>query len=93
MVEYPRKGIYAYGFVTGYTVRREDSGTCQLANVFLPSPPVPTSGALIAVPREDLYYLDMAGQEVMKLIISGGMAVPEELSSRRAGPKEDTTTQ
>jgi uncharacterized membrane protein len=82
MVEYPRSGLYAYGFVTGYTIRQEEAGPRELANVFIPSPPVPTTGALIAVPRDEIYYLDMTGQEAMKLIISGGMAVPDELHHR-----------
>jgi uncharacterized membrane protein len=87
MVEYPRSGLYAYGFVTGYTVRQEETGSRELANVFIPSPPVPTTGALIAVPTDELYYLDMTGQDVMKLIISGGMAVPDELNRNQADLK------
>jgi len=90
MIEYPRQGIYAYGFVTGYLSRQEESGPRALANIFIPSPPVPTTGALIAVPTDEIYYLDMTGQEVMKLIISGGMAVPEEL--RRRTGEIDTLT-
>jgi uncharacterized membrane protein len=88
MVEYPRPRLYAYGFVTGYTVRQEKTGSRQLANVFIPSPPVPTTGVLIAVPTDELYYLDMTGQEAMKLVISGGMAVPAELRPRPAEPLE-----
>ena len=84
MIEYPRKGIYSYGFVTSYTVRHDTDSARQLANIFIPSPPVPTTGVLIALPVEELFYLDIAPEEALKLILSGGLAAPGDLRARAA---------
>ncbi len=82
MFEYPRRGLYSYGFVTSYTTRHERETPQRLANVFIPGPPVPSSGNLVAVPTEDLYYLEMTIDEALKLILSLGMASPRDLRGR-----------
>jgi uncharacterized membrane protein len=77
LVEYPRKGIWVIGFLTG-----EGKGEIQhrtdadLLNVFVPTTPNPTSGFLLMVPGEELHQLDMSIPDAMKLIISGGAVVP-----------------
>jgi uncharacterized membrane protein len=86
MVEYPRKGVYSYGFVTSYTTRHEPEGPKRFANVFVPGPPVPTTGQLVAFPVEDLLYLDMSIDEALKLVLSLGIAAPAELHERPSGP-------
>jgi len=65
--------------VTGYTNRENDGGTQRLAHVFIPGPPVPTTGHLVAAPVEELCYLDMAVEDALKLILSGGMVTPPSL--------------
>jgi len=82
MLEHPRKGAYSYGFVTSYTIRHGPEEAKHLANVFIPGPPVPTTGNLVAVPVEDLIYLDMSVDSALKLIISLGIASPRELRGR-----------
>jgi uncharacterized membrane protein len=79
MIEYPRPGLYSYGFVTAYTSRKEQ----RLAHVFIPGPPVPTTGHLVAAPVEGLVYLDMPVEEALKLILSGGMVTPPGLRERQ----------
>ncbi len=76
-VEYPRKGIYAMGFVTQEKrwEGHEKTGR-DLVTVFIPSPPNPATGNFIFVPREDLIELDMTVEEGIRLVISGGAAVP-----------------
>ena len=77
LVEYPRRGLGAIGFVTGPT-RGEIQARSQeeMVNVFLPTPPNPTSGFLLFVPRRDLIHLDMTIEEGMKMVISGGIVGP-----------------
>jgi len=77
LIEYPRRGIGAIGFVTGPTrgevqARADD----ELVNVFLPTTPNPTSGFLLFVPKKDLIHLDMTIEEGIKLVISGGIVAP-----------------
>jgi uncharacterized membrane protein len=78
LIEYPRRGIGAIGFVTGPT-RGEIQGRSEdeLVNVFLPTTPNPTSGFLLFVPKRDLVHLDMTIEEGIKMVISGGIVAPE----------------
>jgi uncharacterized membrane protein len=82
LVEYPRRGLYSYGFVTAYTTRSVGSASRELANVFIPGPPVPTTGILVAVPVEQLTYLEITVEEALKLVLSGGLVAPPRLHSR-----------
>lgn len=90
LIEHPRKGVYSYGFVTAYTSRLESDGQpVELANVFIPGPPVPTTGALVAVPTDQLTYLDISVEEAMKLVLSAGLVAPSRLASKpRPAPTE-----
>ena len=44
----------------------------------LPTTPNPTSGYLLFVPKRDIIILDMTVEEAMKMVISGGIVLPEE---------------
>ncbi len=77
MLEYPRKGAWAVGFITA-SVRGDMAQKMPgMVGVFVPTTPNPTSGFLIYVKREDLVVLDMSVEEGAKLIISAGLVVPE----------------
>ena len=79
LVQYPRKDIWAIGFVTGSTKgevgKRVDK---KMVNVFMPTTPNPTSGFLLFFPEEDLIFLNMTVEDALKLVVSGGMVVPKE---------------
>lgn len=78
MLEFPRAGLYAVGFVTSEAQGEIQARTGEVVvNVFVPTTPNPTSGFLIMVPKESLTYLDMSVGDAMKLIISGGAVVPQ----------------
>lgn len=80
LIEYPRRGIWALGFVSGPTkgeVRRRLDR--DLVNVFLPTTPNPTSGFLLFVPTEDTLIVNMTIEEGIKLVVSGGIVTPEDL--------------
>lgn len=94
MVEYPRRGMYSYGFVTSYATRHAQDGVHKIANVFIPGPPLPTTGVLVALPVEDLFYLDVSVEEALKLVLSAGMVSPRDLRERpSAGPGVDGETE
>lgn len=77
LVQFPREGIWAMGFLTGQGKGEVQARTSRnLINIFLPTTPNPTSGYLIMVPEEDLIRLDMNVADGMKLIISGGAVAP-----------------
>ncbi len=77
LIEYPRKGSYALGFLTNKAKGevQEKTGN-EVVNVFVPTPPNPTSGFLLMLPTADVVQMDMTISEGMKLIISGGAVVP-----------------
>jgi len=79
LLEYPRVGIWAMGFLTGDTqgeVNRKTKN--QMVNIFLPTTPNPTSGYLLFVPKKDILRLTMTVEEGIKMIISAGMLTPSE---------------
>ena len=78
IVEYPRVGMKAFAFVTGNLKTKE--GT-ELSSIFVPTTPNPTSGFLIYLPEQDIEETDLSIEEGMKLIVSGGILVPERMVS------------
>ncbi len=78
LVEFPRKGIYSVGFITGTTKGEVQELTdANLVNVFVPTTPNPTSGFLVFVPNEDIIDLTMTVEDGIKFIISVGIVTPE----------------
>ena len=77
LIEYPRKGIYSIGFVTGEAKGAIRSKVDkELVNVFVPTTPNPTSGIFLLVPREDVGFLEMSVEEGFKLVVSSGTLIP-----------------
>lgn len=77
LVEYPKSGIYAVGFVTGSTRWPQvDDKLADLLLVFIPTTPNPTSGFLLLVPRSEALPVPFTVEEGIRLVISGGMLLP-----------------
>ena len=78
LIEYPRKGIWSICFITANTNGEVQGRSHEdLASVFVPTTPNPTSGFLLFLPRKDIIILDMSVEEAAKLVISAGMVVPD----------------
>ncbi|MFH1730029.1 MAG: DUF502 domain-containing protein [Planctomycetota bacterium] len=95
-VQYPRLGVYSIGFITGDGLSqvRTDDGE-QLMSVFIPSSPAPITGYTLFVRRSEVVSLDLSVDEAVKLVISGGVVVPDRenlLIAPELGdePAEDT---
>jgi len=83
MVEYPRQGLFCIGFVTNeMSFQPTGKKAKNFLNVYIPNPPNPTSGFLALVPLQDVITLDISIEEGLKLVLSGGIVVPENLSER-----------
>lgn len=79
LIEYPRKGIWAIAFISTNArgeVRAKISDGEDIATVFLPTTPNPTSGFLLFLPRSDVKELDMTVEDAAKLVISAGLVYP-----------------
>ncbi|MCG7492280.1 DUF502 domain-containing protein [Thalassobius sp. Cn5-15] len=82
LIEYPRKGIWAIGFVStpakGEIMQRAGGEDDDLLSVFVPTTPNPTSGFLLYFPRKDVMELEMSVEDAAKLVISAGLVYPNE---------------
>lgn len=94
LIEYPRKGIYSVGLVTGSGKGEVQTLTQRkVLNIFLPTTPNPTSGWYMLVPEEDTIPLKMSVEEAFKLIISGGMVTPENAEAMQLDSKSSKNEQ
>ena len=86
LFEYPRRGSWAIGFITGETQGEVQNLTHDdVVNVFLPTTPNPTSGYLLFIPRRELVILGMTVEEGIKMVVSGGIVTPPD---RRPGSQQ-----
>ena len=91
LIEFPNRDMRAVGFVTA-TFRASDTGE-ELAAVYVPTTPNPTSGYVEIVPTKRLVWLDWSINEAMSFIVSGGAMTPDGIrmtpdSTIEAGPLE-----
>lgn len=94
LVDYPRKGVFAIGFLTSEAKGEVQAKTgAELVNVFVPTTPNPTSGFLLMVPREEVTDLEMSVTDGMKLIISGGAVTPPYSAAKAVEPPALTVTE
>lgn len=79
LVEYPRRGTWTLAFQTSTKTGEAQikTGLNSVVNVFVPTTPNPTSGFFLMVSQDDLVPLDMSVEQALKMIISGGVVVPE----------------
>ena len=79
MIEYPRKGIWAIGFISTTAkgeIAERNSSKGPMVSVFVPTTPNPTSGFLLFFPKADIVELDMSIEDAAKLVISAGLVYP-----------------
>lgn len=87
LLEYPRRGIWSLGFVTGKTKGQVQSDLShEVVNVFVPTTPNPTSGFLLFVPRSDLMTMDMTIEQGIKMVVSAGIITPEPAQIQNKKP-------
>jgi uncharacterized membrane protein len=85
LIEFPRQGHRAMGFVTGEQDETFHGGERTLS-VFIPTTPNPTSGFLILVPEREVKKLDISVAEGIKFIVSLGALPPDPPLANRAAP-------
>lgn len=77
-VPYPRKGMFTLGFVTNdglASLNAQKNG--EYIAVFLPSSPTPMTGYIVFVEKSEVIPLALSLDQVMGLLVSGGVIVPE----------------
>ena len=76
LFEYPRKGVYSIGFITGTLedgVHQNRSGK-KLVSIFVPTTPNPTSGYYVMLPEEEITELPISIEDAFRIIMSAGLA-------------------
>lgn len=87
LVQFPRQGQYSVGFLTGklngeLKHKSHENGV----TVFVPTTPNPTTGFLIIVKESEIVPLDMKVEDAFKVIMTGGMVVPNNEEFKAAAP-------
>ena len=78
LIPFPSPEMKTVGFVTR-TFRDEVSGQ-DLAAVYVPTTPNPTSGYLEIIPSELVIETDWSVDQAMTFIMSGGAVAPDRIS-------------
>lgn len=77
LIDFPHSQMKSVGFVT--RVIREAGTGRELAAVYVPTTPNPTSGYLEIVPVEKITPTDWTVDQAMSFIISGGAVAPDTI--------------
>ena len=78
LIEYPRPGVYAIGFITSEPHPELQAWTNEkVVCVFVPTTPNPTGGFLLLVPEDKVTKLDMSVTDGIKYVISLGSILPD----------------
>ncbi len=76
-IEYPRKGIFSLGFVTGDSPRDVSAAAGEpCVTVLIPTSPMPMTGYTMALPRSSVIDLDLTIDQAIQFIVSCGVLVP-----------------
>ena len=76
-IEYPRRGVWAVGFLTGGGFTALDAEVkANLVTVFIPSSPTPMTGYVVFIPADEVVALSITVEEAFRMIISGGVIKP-----------------
>ncbi len=73
LVEFPKKGTFALGFVTGDGLGPLPADTLS---IYVPTALNPTSGFLVFAPESDILDPHLSVEEGVKLVVSGGVVRP-----------------
>ena len=78
-VEYPRKGIWSMGLVTGEGLKKVVNRVeKECWTIFIATTPSPLTGFVIIVPKDETIDLDMPIEEAFRFIVSAGLISPGE---------------
>jgi len=87
-LEYPRKGIWSIGLVTGSGLKKvAENVEKEFLTILIPNSPTPVTGYVIMVPKEQTIALDMTIEEAFRFTISAGVIAPDSQRMPAALPK------
>ena len=90
LVEFPRKGCWTVGMVTGAGIKRlVDSVEKEFLTVFIAHSPSPITGFVVIIPKDETIDADMTVEEAFRFIISGGVITPHSSTEVALTPQPE----
>ncbi|OGB61797.1 MAG: hypothetical protein A2Y94_05115 [Caldithrix sp. RBG_13_44_9] len=77
MVEYPSKGMYSLGLYNGQ-LSHPVSGQV-VGSILIITSINPASGFTVLIPLNNILFVDMTVEQMMKFVVSGGIVMPEKI--------------
>jgi len=78
-VEYPRRGLWSIGFVTGESFLDIRSAANEpVLSVLMPTSPMPATGFTITVPKSQTIDLNVTVDQAIQFCVSCGVVVPSQ---------------
>ena len=95
LVQYPRKGIWSIGLVTGTPMKSVQNEMDPNARepgitVFIPSSPTPFTGYTISVTLDEVVEIPISIDEALRFTITGGVLVPDRETITTALGSDDS---
>jgi uncharacterized membrane protein len=92
-VEYPRKGIFSLGLVTGESMLNiREAANEPVLSVLMPTSPMPVTGFTVTVRKSQTLDLDITIEQAFQFIISCGVVIPahqvQEMRKNSGGEEE-----
>jgi uncharacterized membrane protein len=78
LVQHPREGGYAFGFVTSELLLDTPTGKAEMVTAFVPTNNL-YLGEVVMVPRTDILPTGLSVEEGIRIILSAGTATPPRL--------------
>lgn len=78
VVQYPRKGIWSVGFLTGNAMKSIARESGDAVTVFIPSSPTPFTGYTIVVKRREVIEIPLTVDQAIRYAVSAGVLVPDQ---------------
>jgi uncharacterized membrane protein len=86
-VEYPRKGLWTIGFVTGESMLDIRTAANEpVVSVLMPTSPMPATGFVISVPKSQTIDLNITMDQAIQWCVSCGVVVPPHQQVRTLSP-------
>lgn len=83
LISFPTPEMKAVGFVT--KVMHDEATGRELAAVYVPTSPNPTSGYIEIVPLADVVQTDWTIEEAMSFVMTGGANAPDNVRFEKGG--------
>lgn len=90
LISFPSPEMKAVGFVT--KLMRDETSGRELAAVYVPTSPNPTSGYIEIVPLDEVVQTDWTMEEAMSFVMTGGTNAPDSIRYTRTTPTNDTNS-